>query len=107
MTVPTVAATLKYANLQMAAEALFDFNAKLNPYQAPGSLASDTGHFNKPLTASILTDGNFHASRFTQTEAEKFVAQWKVVDHISNTTTGFSQPKGSESFDLPSPTDPA
>ncbi len=80
MTVPTVAETLKYANLQMAAEALFDFNAKLNPDQAPGSLTSDTGHFNKPLTASILTDGNLHASRFTQTEAEKFVQQWTVVD---------------------------
>ena len=37
MTAPTVAETLKYANLQMAAEALYDFNAKLDPNRSPGS----------------------------------------------------------------------
>ncbi len=90
MTAPTIAEMLKYADLQMAAEALYKRNAKTDPNQDPGSLTSSTGHFNEALTTTILTDGNLHASRFTPTQAKAFVDQWKVVDHISNTTTGFS-----------------
>jgi len=90
MPAPTVAEMLKFANLQMAAEALYGFNAKKTPNQDPGSLISDTGHFNRALTTDIFTDGNEHASRFAKTEADKFVTQWTVVDHISNTKTGFS-----------------
>jgi hypothetical protein len=91
MPAPTIAEMLKYANLQMAAEALYGFKAKFTPNQDPGSLTDfETGHFNRALTVDILTDGNEHASRFAPTEAEKFAAQWTVVDHISNTTTGFS-----------------
>ena len=91
MTAPTIADMLKYANLQMAAEALYKFNAKTDPNQLPGETDSLTSNFiNRPLTADILTDGNLQASRFTQIEADKFVALWEVVDHLSNTTTGFS-----------------
>ncbi|MCP5268789.1 MAG: hypothetical protein H6943_07100 [Zoogloeaceae bacterium] len=90
MTAPTIAEMLKYANLQIAAEAIYEFNAKETPNQDPGSLTDfEIGH-SKTLTTEILTGGNEHATRFTETEAEKFVQDWIVVDHISNTTTGFS-----------------
>ena len=47
MTAPTIDEMLNYANLQMAAEALYGFYAKRSPNQAPGSLIDfDTGHFN-------------------------------------------------------------
>ncbi|HEX5391974.1 MAG TPA: hypothetical protein VFW68_01745 [Rhodocyclaceae bacterium] len=87
MATPTVADYLKYANLQMAAEALYDFNATL-----PGVVLTPGAIFNDPLTDSILTDGNLHASKFTPTEAtlSGLTSDWVVVEHKSNTTTGFS-----------------
>ncbi len=90
MATPTIAEMLKYADLQMAAEALYTFNAKLYPNQDPGSLTNSVVGHSNTLTTEILTDGNLHASRFTQPQAENFIKQWTVVDHISNTTTGFS-----------------
>lgn len=81
---------LKFANLQMAAEALYTFRAKQTPNQTPGDLASIDGHYSGTINPTWLTVGNEHASRFTQPQAEEFVQQWEVVDHISNTTTGFS-----------------
>lgn len=42
----TIAEMLKYANLQIAAEAVYGFNAKTKPNQAPGSLQSSIGHYN-------------------------------------------------------------
>ena len=83
---PPIAEMLKYADLQMAAEALYSFNTKkLDPASLiPGD------HYAGPIDPAVLTTGNEHASRFTQTQADEFVTQWKVVDHISNTTTGFS-----------------
>ncbi|MBL8489104.1 MAG: hypothetical protein JNK22_18720, partial [Rhodocyclaceae bacterium] len=85
MPAPTVVETLKFANLQMAAEALYTFNAT-----PPGTVLTPGAKFTDPLTADILTTGNLHASKFTATEAAKFVEQWTVVEHISNTATGFS-----------------
>ncbi|MBK8525123.1 MAG: hypothetical protein IPL58_14475 [Betaproteobacteria bacterium] len=83
---PTLADYLKYANLQMASEALFDFNATPpGTVLTPGAFAG-----NERNTVGNLTTGNLHASKFTTTEAEKFAKEWKVVEHISNTTTGFS-----------------
>jgi hypothetical protein len=90
MAAPTIAEMLKYANLQMAAEALYTFNAKKTPNQAPGDIAATTGHYNGVIDSVWLTTGNEHATRFAPTEAAAFVAQWEVVDHLSNTTTGFS-----------------
>lgn len=86
----TIADMLKYANLQMAAEALYNFRAKATPNQSPGDLTTTTGHFSGEIDLAWLTLGNEHASRFTQTQADAFIAQWKVADHISNTKTGFS-----------------
>src|SRR5690348_12991112 len=81
----TAAELLKFVSLQMAAEALFGFkatgnDANLEPKQ---KFAGD-------IDAGFLTSGNEHASRFTATQAADFVQQWTVVEHISNTTTGFS-----------------
>ena len=85
---PTIADYMKYADLQMAAEALYDFNAKKNATTlVPGKQLSDEP---VPIDEKWLTDGNLHASRFTATDAKNFAAEWTVVDHISNTATGFS-----------------
>ncbi|WP_294260892.1 calcium-binding protein [Propionivibrio sp.] len=76
----------------MAAEALYSFDTrKKDPnLLPPGDLLSSVGHDSGVIDPAVLTSGNEHASRFTATEAAAFVAQWEVVDHLSNTTTGFS-----------------
>ncbi len=88
MPAPTIAEYLKFANLQMAAEALFTFDATPSDTNlTPGA------KFKDDIATKILTDGNRHASRFAATEATKFAdlaKGWKVVEHISNTPTGFS-----------------
>jgi hypothetical protein len=74
MTTPTIADYLKYANLQMAAEAfLVEENGKL-----------------KDNIEQALIQGNNHASRFTPTQAADFVTHWKVLDQEANTSSGFS-----------------
>ena len=73
---PTISDYLKYANLQMAAEAFL-----INGDGTPKTGSDYT---------QALTDGNFHASKFTATQAAEFAAQWEVVDQLANTTTGFS-----------------
>ena len=70
---------LKYANLQMAAEA---FIAPRN--SAPSTPAAGA------LLTGVLTVGNTRSSKFTQVQADEFVKDWTVVEHISNTATGFS-----------------
>jgi hypothetical protein len=74
MTIPTIADYLKYASLQMAAEA-FLFNDDGTP---------------KDDIEQALIDGNKHASVFTEIQATEFVAQWEVIDQLPNTSTGFS-----------------
>ena len=71
MTTPTIADTLKYANLQMAAEA---FIRDPVTYVLSGS-GTDL--------IDALKTGNNHASRFTETQAEAFadpVTGWTVLD---------------------------
>ena len=60
---------LKFANVQMAAEALLD---------RPGDFAGQ------------LIYGNNRSSKFTETQATDFSANWTVVEHKANTATGFS-----------------
>ena len=81
-----IATYLKYANLQMAAEALFQFNPKLaTGNAAPGAVAS------YPVINPVdLTEGNNRSSRFTAIQADEFSKDWAVVEHKSNTSTGFS-----------------
>jgi hypothetical protein len=57
---------LKFANVQMAAEALLD---------RPGDF---TGQ---------LVYGNNRSSKFTDAQAAEFASLWEVVDHKSNTST--------------------
>ncbi len=66
---------LKYANLQMASEALLD--------RFPVSIVQGL--------KQALEFGNNRSSKFTQAQADQFVADgWTVVEHKSNTATGFS-----------------
>ncbi|MDK2125821.1 calcium-binding protein, partial [Parachitinimonas caeni] len=83
-TTPSISDYLKYAELQMAAEALYGRDAVERPDLEPGIPVSG------PIREDYLTLGNRHASKFTTGEAAKFAAQWVVVEHKSNTTTGFS-----------------
>ena len=81
MTTPIIADTLKYANLQMAAEA---FIRDPVTYVLSGS-GTDL--------IDALKTGNNHASRFTETQAEAFadpVTGWTVLDQCINTPSGFS-----------------
>jgi Ca2+-binding RTX toxin-like protein len=74
-----IATYLKFVNVQLAAEALY---GKKN---AP---AGDT--FFGPIDPLVLTDGNTRSSKFTTTQADEFSKDWAVVEHKSNTSTGFS-----------------
>lgn len=84
MTQPSISELLKFANLQMASESLFGFDA----ITANGSLTP--GEISKDLLSRDLIIGNRHASKFTSTDAVNFSNEWSVVEHISNTATGFS-----------------
>lgn len=77
MTAPTTAELLKFANVQMAAEALYGFDATVsNVVLTPGDTRSGL-----PIDPSWLTLGNHHASKFTATQATEFASQWEVVEH--------------------------
>lgn len=80
---PNAASTyLKYANLQMAAESLFGVGSSA----APGTTTGQGS-----MTARSLEEGNRRSSRFTSTQATRLLDDgWTVVEHRSNTTTGFS-----------------
>ncbi|WP_230680963.1 putative Ig domain-containing protein [Paracidovorax cattleyae] len=73
---------LKYAELQMAAEAFI-----LPRDSAPGTI---TATQISNISDGILTLGNNRSSRFTPVQADEFASEWKVLEHISNTATGFS-----------------
>jgi hypothetical protein len=73
---------LKYANLQMAAESLFGVTVSAVPGTLKGSAS---------MTLQSLEDGNNRSSLFPTVLATDFMNQgWTVVEHVSNTTTGFS-----------------
>jgi len=69
---------LKYAHLQMGSEALYNLASA-----PPGSKSSS-------LDVTILKGGNGRSSKFTEVNADRFTDTWDVVEHISNTSTGFS-----------------
>jgi hypothetical protein len=77
-TILTVTDYLKYADLQMAAEA-FILDPKTYVFRNTGQLLIDA-----------LKEGNDHASRFTEVQAIEFAKHWEVVDQQANTPTGFS-----------------
>src|SRR5438046_2343739 len=77
---------LKFAHVQLAAEALFTFRAKRRDAdKTPGTVATYS-----PIEKADLVAGNLRSSRFTEHEAEQFLDEWSLVEHKSNTTTGFS-----------------
>jgi hypothetical protein len=72
---------LEFANLQMAAEA----------YLVQGSQTAPDPN----RVSALLVEGNTHASKFTQVQAEQFVMQFKVLaqyrnDPLLEIGTGFS-----------------
>ena len=69
---------LKYAHLQIAAEAFYNLKGKTKE------------RYSGPADELVLQSGNDRSSRFTTTDAEWFAKDWEVVEHISNTATGFS-----------------
>ena len=75
MTTPTTAELLKYADLQMAAEAF---------------LVNETNGQIKSDLKTALIDGNFHSSKFTDPQATEFLKHWEVIAQKPNTSTGFS-----------------
>ena len=88
---------LTYANLQIAAEALYGQLGK--PVGVPDTLMTkeEISEINKNLTATnpdddddYLTFGNKHTSKFSPTQATEFVKDWEIVSHLPNTATGFS-----------------
>jgi hypothetical protein len=74
MSDPTISELLQYSRLQMAAEAFL--------VGSDGSL--------KEKLKDALTEGNKHASKFTDVDATAFLAEWEVVTQKANTGTGFS-----------------
>ena len=79
MSANQVTTYLKYANLQMAAEAFYGLKN-----QPP-----ETKFFGT-ISEKMLTDGNERSSRFTEIQAKEFTKEWTVLEHTSNTKTGFS-----------------
>jgi hypothetical protein len=80
MSTLTVADYLKYANLQMAAEA-FLLDGNDNPYKSTSDVVG------------ALVRGNDHSSKFTELQAKEFadpIKGWTVLDQRANTETGFS-----------------
>ncbi|MFS2036844.1 hypothetical protein ACEN8I_22670 [Polaromonas sp. CT11-55] len=72
-----ISAYLKFANLQMAAEADY-----LNV----------TDFTNVDQIKTALVRGNNRSSKFTTTQVDQFIADgWTVVEHKSNTMLNFVQ----------------
>ena len=74
----TTADYLKYANLQMAAEAFIRDEQTLVLASTPEAVIAR------------LIAGNKRSLKFPRPQAEAFTAQWEVVDQKANTNTGFS-----------------
>jgi len=91
MTIPSIARLLDYARVQMAAEALYGFDSR--EQEKPGGKLLDPGDTSFDPTipiVGVLTEGNGHTSKFTATDAKAFAQEWEVVEHKSNTGSGFS-----------------
>jgi len=80
-----VADILKYADLQMAAEAVYGFDPGL---AAPAN--PQTGSGGGFMSVANLIKGNLRNSVFTKTEATDFFTEWTLVEHLANPATGFS-----------------
>ena len=84
----TATELLEFANLQIAAEALYgllDKEAGLIIDEGCSSAIVGDG-----FIQSLSEEGNKHTSKFSETQAKEFAQNWKVVQHIANTSSGFS-----------------
>ena len=72
---------LEFSNLQIASEAFIGDSQS----EKPGTIIPGNRFERRNL---IL--GNGHTSKFTETAADEFMQHWRVVEHITNTKTGFS-----------------
>lgn len=89
--IPNAATLLEFANLQVAAEALYEMQSTTpnwinNVYKKVDQENKD----NDLLQDRFLRYGNGRTSKFTATQAEEFAQKWEIVSHIANTGTGFS-----------------
>ena len=73
MSTPNASVLLTYANLQMASETIYPI-----------------GFSSGLIDKAWLEAGNNRSSKFTPVQAQAFASEWRVVDHKSNTNTGFS-----------------
>lgn len=83
MTTPSTQDLLKYARVQMAAEAM------LNPGKWADGSDRRGGYDGTDLEAALRV-GNNHSSRFTATDAEAFRTEGWIVKEQIETDTGFS-----------------
>ena len=72
---PNAATLLEFANLQVAAEALYN-KENLTEFKIDD--------------LEYLINGNNRTSKFTAIQAEEFAQKWEIVSHVANTSTGFS-----------------
>jgi len=84
---------LEFSNLQIASEAFIGKSQS----KEPGTIIP--GKF---FERNDLIDGNKHTSKFTETAADEFMQHWRVVEHITNTKTGFSGTLFEAKVDIPS-----
>ena len=84
--IPNAATLLEFANLQVAAEALY----VLNEHEMKNIPLGSTSQIKGIINPELLKFGNNRTSRFTKTQAAEFAQKWEIVSHIANTGTGFS-----------------
>jgi|GEM_PF-2984057 len=79
---------LKFANVQMATEAVYSFNARFGAaVLVPGTTIKQ---IDIPDMSASLRAGNDRGSKFTDVQAVEFASQWSIAEHLSDTKTGFS-----------------
>ena len=84
--IPNAATLLEFANLQVAAEALY----VLKEHEMKNIPLGSTSQIKGIINPELLKFGNNRTSKFTATQAEEFAQKWEIVSHIANTGTGFS-----------------
>ena len=77
---------LSFANVQLAAEAIFGIDPQApNLPPTPGQRIGG-----REILPGELVTGNNRSSRFPTVAETQFSRQFRLVEHISNTETGFS-----------------
>lgn len=77
---PNAATLLEFANVQIAAEALYGLGQPSEFFSSEG-LSDET-------YKEFLTQGNNRTSKFTETQAKEFVQNWEIVSHTANNGHG-------------------